>query len=70
MQAYVAQFARTGDRSLGESGLVGWTPWSNVAGEAKCVLLNADLNTASIAMSTVELTEADVTARIDTEVRR
>jgi para-nitrobenzyl esterase len=70
MQAYVAQFVRTGDPSPDEGGLVEWLPWSNAAGEPKCILLNADLNTANIAMSTVELTEADVTARIDAEVRQ
>jgi len=68
MQAYVAQFVRTGDPSPDGSGLVEWQPWSNAAGDPKCVLLNADLNTASIAMSMVELTEAEVMARIDTEV--
>jgi len=70
MQAYVAKFVRTGDPCPDGSGLVEWQPWSNAAGGPKCVLLNADLNAASIAMSTVELTEADVTARIDTEVRQ
>jgi hypothetical protein len=70
MQAYVAQFVRTGDPSPDGSGLAEWTPWSNAAGELKCVLLNADLNTASVAMSTVEVTEVDVTARIDAEVRQ
>ncbi len=70
MQAYVAQFVRTGDPSLDGSGSAQWQPWSNAAGGPKCILLNADLNTASIAMSTVELTEADVTARIDAEVRQ
>ena len=70
MQAYVAQFVRTGDPSPGGSGLVEWQPWSNAAGAPKCLLLNADLNTASVAASRVELTEADVTARIDTEVRQ
>ena len=70
MQVYVAQFVRTGDPSPDGSGLVEWTPWSNAAGEPKCVLLNADLNTANIVMSTVEVTEADVTARIDAEVRQ
>ncbi len=70
MQAYVAQFVRTGDPSPDESGLVEWQPWSNDAGGPKCILLNADLNTASIAMSTVELTETDVTASIDAEVRQ
>jgi para-nitrobenzyl esterase len=70
MQAYVAQFVRTGDPSPDGSGLVEWTPWSNAAGEPKCVLLNADLNTATIAMSAVEVTAGDVTARIDAEVRQ
>jgi len=68
MQAYVAQFVRTGDPSPDGSGLTEWQPWSNAEGGPKCVLLNADLNTASIAMSTLELTEADVAARIDAEV--
>ncbi len=70
MQACVAQFVRTGDPSHGGSGLVEWTSWSNAAGEPKCVLLNADLNTASIAMSTVEVTEGDVMPKIDAEVRQ
>ena len=70
MMAYVAQFVRAGDPSPDGSGLVEWTPWSNDAGEPKCVLLNADLNTASIAMSTVEVTEGGVTSRIDAEVRQ
>jgi para-nitrobenzyl esterase len=70
MQAYVAQFVRTGDPSPDGSGLVEWQPWSNAAGAPKCVLLNADLNTAGVAMSTAELTEADVTARIDAEVHQ
>jgi len=70
MQAYVAQFVRTGDPSPDGCGLVEWTPWSNAAGEPKCVLLNADLNTAGIAMSTVEVTAGEVTARIDAEVQQ
>jgi para-nitrobenzyl esterase len=70
MQAYVAQFVRTGDPSPDGSGLVEWQPWSNAAGGPKCILLNADLNTANIAMSTVELTEAGVKAGIDAEVRQ
>jgi para-nitrobenzyl esterase len=70
MQAYLAQFVRTGDPSPDGSGLVEWTPWSNAAGEPKCVLLNADLNTASIAKSTVEVTAGDAMARIDAEVRQ
>jgi para-nitrobenzyl esterase len=70
MQVYVAQFVRTGDPSPDGSGLVEWTPWSNAAGGPKCILLNADLNTANIAMSTVEVTEGDVVARIDAEVRQ
>jgi para-nitrobenzyl esterase len=70
MQAYVAQFVRTGDPCPDGSGPPRWQPWSNGAGEPKCVLFNADLSTATIAMSTAELTEADVTARIDTEVRQ
>jgi para-nitrobenzyl esterase len=70
MQAYVAQFVRTGDPCPDGSGLVDWQPWSNAAGEPKCVLLNADLNTPGIAMSTAELTEADVATRIDAEVRQ
>jgi para-nitrobenzyl esterase len=70
MQAYVAQFVRTGDPSPDGSGLVEWTPWSNAAGDPKCVLLNAGLNTASIAMSAVEVTAGEVTARIDAEIRQ
>ena len=70
MQAYVAQFVRTGDPSPAGSGSVEWQPWSNTAGGPKCILLDADLNTARIAMSTAELTEADAVARIDAEVRQ
>jgi para-nitrobenzyl esterase len=70
MQAYVAQFVRTGDPSPDGSGLVEWQPWSNAAGGPKCILLNADLNTASVAMSAVEVTAGDVMARIDAEIRQ
>jgi para-nitrobenzyl esterase len=70
MQAFVAQFVRTGDPSPDGSGLVEWMPWSNTAGEPKCVLLNADLSAASITMSTVEVTAGEVTARIDAEVQQ
>ncbi len=70
MQAYVAQFVRTGDPSPDGSGLVEWMPWSNTAGEPKCVLLNADLSAASITMSTVELTQGEVMSRVDSEVRQ
>jgi para-nitrobenzyl esterase len=69
MQAYVAQFVRTGDPSPHGSGLTEWQPWSNAAGEPKCILLNADLDRSSLVMSTVELTRAEVTSGIDAEVR-
>ncbi|MDM7999805.1 MAG: carboxylesterase family protein [Dehalococcoidia bacterium] len=70
MQAYVARFVRTGDPSPDGSGLADWQSWSNDLGGPKCILLNADLNTASARMSTVELTEAEVMARVDAEVRQ
>ncbi len=70
MQAFVAQFVRTGDPSPDGSGLAEWMPWSNTAGEPKCVLLNADLSSASITMSTVELTQGEVMSRVDSEVRQ
>jgi para-nitrobenzyl esterase len=69
MQAYVAQFVRTGDPSPHGSELTEWQPWSNAAGEPKCILLNADLDRSSLVMSTVELTRAEVTSGIDAEVR-
>ncbi len=70
MMAYVAQFVRTGNPNPDGGGLPQWQSWSNSAGEPKCILLNADLSATRIGMSEVEVTEAEVTARIDADVRQ
>jgi len=66
--SYVAQFVRTGDPATGKPGseLPRWTPWSNNEGESKCILLDASYNAIDIKMSTAELTEAGISAEIDT----
>ncbi|MCJ7522889.1 MAG: carboxylesterase family protein [Dehalococcoidia bacterium] len=68
MMTYVARFARTGDPNSSEAGLSEWTPWSNLAGEPKCILLDADKNDTRIAMSDLELTEAEIKAAMASDV--
>jgi len=50
MMAYVAQFARTGVPNV--DGLPEWTKWSNIDGESKRILFDANADEAVIEMST------------------
>jgi para-nitrobenzyl esterase len=68
MMDYVARFARTGDPNETGSGLPEWDPWSNNAGEAKCILFDADGDALDISMSTTELTVSGVLATMQSEV--
>lgn len=68
MMAYVAQFARTGDPNPPGGDLPQWRPWTNAAGELKCVLLDADLQAARVTMSDIELTPMGVIAATDPQV--
>jgi para-nitrobenzyl esterase len=58
MMDYAARFARTGNPNV--SGLPVWLPWSNGAGGPKCIIFDADNDSASLLMSGDELTEAGV----------
>lgn len=68
IMAYVAQFARTGDPNRHGVDLTEWKPWSNGVDEPKCILLDADKEVSNIVMSTLELTESDVKAAVESEV--
>ena len=68
MMAYVAQFARTGNPNKPGAGLTEWSPWSNAVDGPKCILFNVRGDVPDIAMSTVELTESGVKARLASEV--
>jgi len=66
MMEYVARFARTGDPNDGD--LTQWKPWTNTAGEPKCVFLDAGLEETQISMSDIEVTQEEVVASADPEV--
>jgi para-nitrobenzyl esterase len=71
MMEYVAQFARTGDPNkpgTSSSLIEWWSPWSNAVDGPKCILFNVQGDLPDIAMSTVELTESGVKARLASEV--
>ncbi len=68
MMDYVDRFVRTGDPNEPGSGLPDWDPWSNNAGEAKCILLDVDGDALDISMSTTELTVSGVLATMQSEV--
>jgi len=70
MMSYVSHFVWIGSPNPDGSELVEWVPWSNATGEPKDILLNAGLTMARLGMSEVEVTEAEVTARIDADVRQ
>ena len=49
MMQYVAQFTKTG--KPGEAGGMKWEPWSNIEGESKRILFDADADEAILKMS-------------------
>jgi hypothetical protein len=68
MMAYVARFASTGDPNPPGGDPPQWQPWTNAAGELKCLLLDADLQTIRVTMSDIELTTMGVIAATEPEV--
>ena len=68
MMAYVARFASTGDPNPPGGDPPQWQPWTNAAGDLKCLLLDADLQTARVTMSDIELTTMGVIAATEPEV--
>lgn len=67
---YWAQFARTGNPNREGSELPDWIPWSNVEGQPKTILLDADLEKIKISMSDKELKQEDIDAALKAEPRQ
>lgn len=70
MMDYWAQFARTGNPNRDKSGLPKWSPWSNINGYPKTILLDADLEKYKITMSRSELTQEALEAALKAEPRQ
>lgn len=70
MMDYWSEFARTGKPNRDQSGLPIWSPWSNIKGQPKTILLDADLEKIKIAMSNIELTLGDIEAALKAEPRQ
>ena len=70
MMDYWAQFARTGNPNRDQSGLPQWSPWSNIKGFPKTILLDADLEKYKITMSRSELTQEALEAALKAEPRQ
>jgi para-nitrobenzyl esterase len=64
MMAYVAGFIRNVIPNKPETYLPVWSPWSNDVGGTKCILFNVDGDDFDIKMTTEELTENDVIAKL------
>ncbi len=65
---YTAQFARTGNPNDPEDSLPDWKPWTNKPNEPKCILFNADLDTAKIEMSPKEYSKTGVLESMQEEI--
>lgn len=50
MMDYLGSFIRTGDPNLSGNVLPGWPQWSNIAGDPKVIVLDADLNDFNISI--------------------
>ena len=70
MMDYWSEFARTGNPNRDKSGLPIWSPWSNMKGNPKTILLDADLEKMKITMSSSELTNGDIEAALKEEPRQ
>jgi para-nitrobenzyl esterase len=70
MMDYWAQFALTGNPNKDKSGLPKWSPWSNISGFPKTILLDADLEKAKITMTRSELTQEAILDALKAEPRQ
>jgi para-nitrobenzyl esterase len=70
MMDYWSEFARTGNPNRIQFGLPTWSPWSNIKGQPKMILLDADLEKTKIVMSNIELTLGDIEAALKSEPRQ
>ncbi len=70
MMDYWSQFAWTGNPNKQGSGLPKWSPWSNIQGFPKTLLLDADLEKAKITMGRSELTQDMIEAALKAEPRQ
>lgn len=70
MMDYWSTFALTGNPNRDKSGLPKWSPWSNIQGFPKTLLLDADLEKAKITMGRSELTQEMIEAELKTEPRQ
>lgn len=70
MMDYWSQFAWTGNPNKDKSGLPKWSPWSNIQGFPKTLLLDADLEKAKITMGRSELTQEMIDAALKAEPRQ
>ncbi len=68
VMAYVADFVHTGDPDTPAPDLPTWYPWTNEPDKPKCILFDAEGDSARIGLATHELTEAGVWERMKAEV--
>ncbi|MCJ8500339.1 carboxylesterase/lipase family protein [Desulfatitalea alkaliphila] len=70
MMDYWSAFAHAGNPNPEETRLPAWLPWSNAQDGPKVMLLDADLETAHIRMSSEEMSNATIEAALQAEPRR
>ncbi|KAF0158482.1 MAG: carboxylesterase type B [Syntrophaceae bacterium] len=70
MMDYWSAFAWTGNPNKQGSSLPKWSPWSNIQGFPKTMLLDADLEKAKITMGRSELTQEMIEAALKDEPRQ